>query len=116
MADEKQALLSIDPQTSLTKARYVLVIHGGAGTMSKERSTPEQRAQYKSALSNALRAGYAVLNEGGEAMDAAVAAVASMEGMQELQCSSTNTRSHASQDCPLFNSGKGAVFNVAGKV
>jgi len=65
--------------------------------MSKESSTPEQRARYKAALRNALKAGYAALRDGGEAMDAAVAAVASME------------------DCPLFNSGKGAVFNVAGK-
>ena len=34
---------------------YVLVIHGGAGTMSKEGSTPEQRAAYKTALAEALR-------------------------------------------------------------
>ncbi|KAM5543346.1 hypothetical protein V8D89_003220 [Ganoderma adspersum] len=76
---------------------FRLVIHGGAGTMDKSRSTPELRARYKAALSRALLAGYAVLESGGEAMDAAVAAVSSME------------------DCPLFNSGKGAVFNVAGK-
>ncbi|KAI0093308.1 asparaginase [Irpex rosettiformis] len=92
MSNEKQALLA-KPQTG----KYVLVIHGGAGTMARERSTPEQRAQYKAALSTALKAGYAVLNDGGEAMDAAVAAVASME------------------DNVLFNAGKGAVFNVAGK-
>ncbi|KAI0812472.1 nucleophile aminohydrolase [Irpex lacteus] len=65
--------------------------------MSRERSTPEQRARYKASLNNALKAGYAVLKDGGEAMDAAVAAVASME------------------DNVLFNAGKGAVFNVAGK-
>nr|VWO97593.1 O-methyltransferase CTB2 (EC (Cercosporin toxin biosynthesis cluster protein 2) [Ganoderma boninense] len=76
---------------------FRLVIHGGAGTMDKSRSTPELRAKYKAALSRALLAGYAVLEAGGEAVDAAVAAVSSME------------------DCPLFNSGKGAVFNVAGK-
>ncbi|PIL33832.1 hypothetical protein GSI_03538 [Ganoderma sinense ZZ0214-1] len=80
-----------------TAAKFRLVIHGGAGTMDKSRSTPELRAQYKAALSRALLAGYAVLETGGEAMDAAVAAVSSME------------------DCPLFNSGKGAVFNIAGK-
>ncbi|TCD61972.1 hypothetical protein EIP91_007658 [Steccherinum ochraceum] len=82
---------------SSRKPNYVLVIHGGAGTMSKDRITPEQRANYKAALSKALLAGHAVLSDGGEAMDAAVAAVTAME------------------DCPLFNSGKGAVFNVAGK-
>ncbi|KAI0829932.1 asparaginase [Trametes gibbosa] len=77
--------------------KYTLVIHGGAGTMDKARSTPELRAQYKAALARALLAGHAVLSSGGEAMDAAVAAVSSME------------------DCPLFNAGKGAVFNLAGK-
>ncbi|KAG8923903.1 hypothetical protein FRC02_010826 [Tulasnella sp. 418] len=75
----------------------VLVIHGGAGTMSKEGSTPEMREKYREALRSALRAGHAVLEKGGEAMDAAVAAVTYME------------------DCPYFNAGKGAVFNVAGK-
>ena len=67
-------------ETRLDAGRYVLVIHGGAGTMSKEQSTPERRAQYKAALSKALKAGHAVLEDGGEAMDAAVAAVAVMEG------------------------------------
>ncbi|KAH8107804.1 asparaginase [Cristinia sonorae] len=93
--NEKQPLLN--KPGSNHRQRYVLVIHGGAGTMSKDRSTPEQRANYKAALSKALQAGHAVLKDGGEAMDAAVAAVSTME------------------DCPLFNSGKGSVFNVAGK-
>ena len=62
------------------KQRYTLVIHGGAGTMSKARSTPEQRAAYRDALRKALQAGHAILQEGGEAMDAAVAAVSVLEG------------------------------------
>lgn len=75
--DEKHALL---PRTVKDKkARYVLVIHGGAGTMSKDGATLEQRAKYKAALRKALEAGHAVLKDGGEAMDAAVAAVSSME-------------------------------------
>ncbi|KAK7035807.1 nucleophile aminohydrolase [Favolaschia claudopus] len=78
-------------------ARYVLVCHGGAGTMSRAGSTPEQRAAYNDALRAALKAGYKILSQGGEAMDATVAAVTVME------------------NCPLFNSGKGAVFNTAGK-
>ena len=61
--------------------KFRLVIHGGAGTMDKSRATPEVRAQYKAALREALLAGYAVLSAGGEAMDAVVAAVSSMEGM-----------------------------------
>ncbi|KAI8975831.1 asparaginase [Trametes punicea] len=94
---EKAPLLAHPSRKLKTRHKYTLVIHGGAGTMDKARSTPELRAQYKAALARALMAGYAVLSVGGEAMDAAVAAVSSME------------------DCPLFNAGKGAVFNVAGK-
>ncbi|RDB24716.1 putative isoaspartyl peptidase/L-asparaginase [Hypsizygus marmoreus] len=91
---EKQPLLEPRPSKG---ERYTLVIHGGAGTMSKQGSTSEQQAAYKAALTAALEVGYNILREGGEAMDAVVAAVTSME------------------DNPLFNSGKGAVFNVDGK-
>jgi L-asparaginase / beta-aspartyl-peptidase len=44
------------------------------------RSTPEQQELYREALRSALRAGYSVLQAGGEAIDAAVAAVSAMEG------------------------------------
>ncbi|TFK23734.1 N-terminal nucleophile aminohydrolase [Coprinopsis marcescibilis] len=84
-------------QAESTKENHVLVIHGGAGVVLKEGSTPEQQLEYKRALGAALRAGYAILKKGGEAMDAAVAAVRVME------------------NDPLFNAGKGAVFNSAGK-
>ncbi|KZT19701.1 asparaginase [Neolentinus lepideus HHB14362 ss-1] len=95
-ASEKDALLA-KPRLPKKAGKYVLVIHGGAGTMDKSQSTPDQRARYKAALSTALETGYEVLTNGGEAMDAVVAAVSSME------------------DCPLFNAGRGAVFNTDGK-
>ncbi|KAL1739917.1 nucleophile aminohydrolase [Schizophyllum fasciatum] len=78
-------------------SRHLLVVHGGAGTMSKAGSTPEQRAAYKDTLRRALHAGHGVLSSGGEAMDAVVASVTVLE------------------NCPLFNAGKGAVFNTDGK-
>ncbi|CAE6464011.1 unnamed protein product [Rhizoctonia solani] len=71
----------------------VLVIHGGAGLLFKKNSTPAQRGLYKTALRKALIAGNEVLQSGGQAMDAAVAAVTVLE------------------DCPLFNAAHGAVFN-----
>ncbi|KAG1746098.1 nucleophile aminohydrolase [Suillus lakei] len=70
----------LKPGKKSAQPNYVLVIHGGAGTMIREGSTPEQRAMYRAALSRALKAGYEVLKSGGEAMDAAVAAVSVMEG------------------------------------
>ena len=96
LAERKHTQTNLKSSGSADK--FTLVIHGGAGTMLRENSTPEQQRRYRFMLSKALQAGYDVLRNGGEAMDAAVAAVTVME------------------DCPLFNAGKGAVFNVAGKI
>ena len=76
---------------------YVLVIHGGAGNVTPERITPDKQVLYEQNLTEALAAGENILKEGGSALDAVVAAVQFME------------------ECPLFNSGKGAVFNAEGK-
>jgi hypothetical protein len=77
---------------------HTLVIHGGAGTIEKSKMTPELEEQYRKALQTALHAGHIVLSAGGTAMDAVQAAVRVME------------------DSPLFNAGKGAVFNHDGHV
>ncbi|KAI9442267.1 asparaginase [Lactarius indigo] len=88
--------LSYPKKRNSKESKHVLVIHGGAGTILREKSPPEQQARYHAGLRAALQAGNAILSTGGEAMDAVVAAVSVME------------------DNPLFNSGKGAVFNSAG--
>jgi len=75
----------------------VLVIHGGAGTMGRARMTERRERDYRAALTAALRAGYAVLDGGGGSLDAVTAAVLVLE------------------DTPLFNAGRGAVFNAAGE-
>ena len=74
-----------------------LVIHGGAGTIKKENMTPEMEAAYKAKLQEALDAGYEVLSTGGTSVEAVRSAINVME------------------DSPLFNAGKGAVFNSIGK-
>jgi len=78
--------------------KAVLVIHGGAGNVTRERYGPELQAKYRAALQSALEAGYAVFCEGGCALDAVEAAVRNME------------------DNPLFNAGKGAVLTKDGTV
>ena len=75
---------------------YALVIHGGAGTILQSQMTPEQEAAYHKALNDALDAGEAILKSGGSALDAIQASIMVME------------------DNPLFNAGKGAVFNSDG--
>ncbi len=77
--------------------KYVLVIHGGAGTIVKSQMSPERENAYKEALEKALQTGNDILKSGGTALDAVEAAVRSME------------------DDPLFNAGKGAVFTNDGK-
>jgi len=74
-----------------------LAIHGGAGTILKSAMTPELEAEYRGGLGDALKAGWAVLDRGGSALDAVEAAVVSLE------------------DFPLFNAGRGSVFTHEGK-
>jgi beta-aspartyl-peptidase (threonine type) len=78
-------------------AEPVIAIHGGAGTMTRNELGPELRSAYESALADALRSGYRVLQDGGSALDAVTAAIVLME------------------DSPLFNAGRGAVFTHEGE-
>ena len=74
----------------------VLAVHGGAGTILPQNVTPEIETACRTALENALRAGQAVRNAGGDALDMAEAAVRVLE------------------DDPHFNAGRGAVFSHNG--
>ncbi|WP_316976935.1 isoaspartyl peptidase/L-asparaginase family protein [Shumkonia mesophila] len=78
--------------------RPVLAIHGGAGTVPREAMTAEREDAFHAGLRHALRAGHAVLRDGGTALDAVTAAVMALE------------------DDPLFNAGRGAVFTADGKM
>ncbi len=80
------------PEPEVERPDYVLVIHGGAGTISPDVITPEQEEEYKSKLNEALEAGEAILKNGGTSIEAVEAAIIIME------------------DSPLFNAGRGAVF------
>ena len=75
--------------------KWAIVLHGGAGTPPKDAS-PEQLQAFRDGLKEALAAGKAVLEKGGSSLDAVETAIRKLE------------------DNPLFNAGKGAVFNSAG--
>lgn len=77
--------------------KYVLIIHGGAGTILKKNMTPEKEKAYIDALSLALQAGYKKIQEGKSSLDAVEASINILE------------------DSPLFNAGKGAVFTHDGR-
>lgn len=73
-----------------------IAIHGGAGTLVKGMMTPEKELAYKTALKQALDAGYQLLEKGHSAIEAVETAVMVLE------------------NCHLFNAGKGSVFTAEG--
>src|SRR6478609_1187380 len=77
-------------------ADFTIAIHGGAGTILKEDMTPELEAAYVEGLQQALDISYAVLEEGGTAINAVKAALVLLE------------------DNVLFNAGRGSVFTKKG--
>lgn len=85
-----------NPSISMKKSKFVLAIHGGAGTIERGKMTPDREREYRAGLEKALKAGYDVLKNSGSSLDAAEAAVRVLE------------------DDPHFNAGKGAVFTNTG--
>ena len=75
---------------------FSIAIHGGAGTILPALMTPQKELAYRTALSEAIQQGSAILEKGGTSLDAVEAAVVSLENF------------------PLFNAGKGAVFTHKG--
>jgi beta-aspartyl-peptidase (threonine type) len=77
--------------------KITLVLHGGAGTITRANMSAEQEKAYKEVLNTALQKGYGVLKGGGTSVQAVEATIRVME------------------DSPLFNAGKGAVFTNEGR-
>lgn len=75
---------------------FAIVIHGGAGTISKKNFTREREGAYRAKLKEAVETGYAVLEKGGVSIDAISAAINILE------------------NSPMFNAGKGAVYTHNG--
>ncbi|WP_447641620.1 MULTISPECIES: isoaspartyl peptidase/L-asparaginase family protein [Chitinophagaceae] len=91
-------VLSFISYTAFTQnKKYVLVIHGGAGTILKQNMTLQKEEAFKAGLKAALMAGYKDIKAGKTSIDAVQDAIVEMENN------------------PLFNAGKGAVFTHDGR-
>ncbi|MFH4575983.1 isoaspartyl peptidase/L-asparaginase [Vibrio diabolicus] len=71
---------------------FSIAIHGGAGTILREQMSNELQQSILADLEASVKAGYQILEKGGDALDAVVAAVKVLE------------------DSPNFNAGKGSVL------
>ncbi len=76
---------------------YALAIHGGAGQMSSSAMSGETQLFYTSAMDTALEIGLKALEAGQSSIDAVTLVIIYLENN------------------PLFNAGRGAVFNHEGK-
>ena len=82
----------------INNLNFSIVIHGGAGTMSKASMSDEVKKQYINKLDEAVSIGYEILKKGGSSQEAVEKSIIVMENSS------------------LFNAGKGAVLNHDGNV
>ena len=76
---------------------FGIIIHGGAGTLPRAEMSGDSERKYRAGLTEAIDAGYAVMQDGGTSLDAVTRAVMLLE------------------DNPLFNAGRGSVFTLDGR-
>lgn len=84
------------PSTMPRTSAYALVLHGGAGSVSRANLPPAREAAVRLVLAAAVRAGESILETNGPAFEAVTAVVRLLE------------------DSPWFNAGHGAVLNREG--
>ncbi|HET6567242.1 MAG TPA: isoaspartyl peptidase/L-asparaginase [Rhodothermales bacterium] len=98
MGSSARAQPGVTGRTASDASPISIVIHGGAGSIRPGQMTPEQEQAYRDKLTEALKAGYSVLQQNRSSLDAVEAAIQVMEAS------------------PLFNAGVGAVLTNTGTV
>lgn len=84
--------MSCTPEVTKKSPKAVLVIHGGAGWISKGSVSDSMEQAYVKTLEKSLLKGREIIKNNGSSLDAVQAAIEHLE------------------DSPLFNAGKGSVF------
>ena len=72
-------LLLLSSLVISAQKKYVLVIHGGAGTITKENMTAEKEKAYREKLTEALKAGFAEIQKGKSSVDAVATSIVILE-------------------------------------
>lgn len=90
------ACLTLSNSALSDETPFAIAIHGGAGTIEKAKFTPAQEKAYRAKLTEAVEAGYTLLEQGGESLDAITTAIQVLE------------------QSPFFNAGRGAVYTYDG--
>lgn len=88
-------LAAQSPGADAPKLEYAIALHGGAG-VEPDKLTDAQKKAHELALTKAIETGRKILADGGTAMDAVEQTIRVLENE------------------PIYNAGKGAVFNSAG--
>ena len=83
-------------QDAAKPVKFAIVLHGGAG-LEPDKLTAAEKAEHHASLKKAVEVGRKILADGGTALDAVEQTVRVLE------------------DDPLYNAGRGAVFNSEGK-
>jgi len=92
----KNDKVEINKKKEGNRIKFGLVVHGGAGNVTRGKYTAEEEKKYIAKMKEALSIGYKILKEGGTALNAVENTIKVLE------------------DSPLFNAGKGAVFTSNG--
>ena len=96
-ATQSAPVMPVETETPMAALEWSIVIHGGAGVITRDAMSPETEAAYEAALAHALDTGSEILASGGAAIDAVEAVIMGLE------------------DNPLFNAGRGAVLTETGE-
>ncbi|MBS0009976.1 MAG: isoaspartyl peptidase/L-asparaginase [Bacteroidales bacterium] len=87
---------TMEKENNSSRKEWSLLIHGGAGVITRDLMTSEQDSAYRKVLAEALEVGSKILSQGGTALDAVEKTI------------------HVMEDSPLFNAGRGSVFTSEG--
>lgn len=86
-------LISVLSSCNNKKIDFAIVVHGGAGTITKANMSNEMELAYNQKLEEAINTGYKILENGGTSLDAVESTIKILENSE------------------LFNAGKGSVLS-----